>query len=224
MATYPGAVKSFTTKNAGDTIQPSHINDLQDEVTAIEDGLLNGTAPLNSSRITAPAMQVANGSTLNTLSVSGGSTFAVRPVVPPPEMALVFLTSSGALGSSAASTLAWLGETFVSNSSMHSTSVNPERLIPQSTGMYRFTLQVNTAGAVSTAGWLQGTILDSSGGLIGAHRFYLSTITAHVAQVVGYKRFDALGGYAVVTVGAAALSTLSLSSGAGTTWFAMEKC
>jgi hypothetical protein len=63
-ASYPTAVKSFTTKSAGDTIQGSHINDVQDEVAAIEGGLLNGTAPLNSSN-----------STLANLSVPGVSTF-----------------------------------------------------------------------------------------------------------------------------------------------------
>lgn len=65
MASYPLSVKTFTTKNAGDTIQPADVNDLQSEVNAIEAGLLNGTAPLNSSH-----------STLVTLSVTGGSTFA----------------------------------------------------------------------------------------------------------------------------------------------------
>lgn len=38
---YPNAVPAFTTKNAGDTIQPSHINDLQTEVAAVENALLS---------------------------------------------------------------------------------------------------------------------------------------------------------------------------------------
>lgn len=44
MASYPSAVKSFTTKSdgAGNTIFAAHVNDLQDEVAAIEGGLLNG--------------------------------------------------------------------------------------------------------------------------------------------------------------------------------------
>lgn len=41
-ASYPTAVKSFTSKSNGDTIQATHINDIQDEITAIEQGLLNG--------------------------------------------------------------------------------------------------------------------------------------------------------------------------------------
>ena len=88
MAQFPSAVKTFTTKNAGDVIQPSHIGDLQDEVTAIEDGILNGTAPINSSRITAPSLQVtvstvtnltATNSTLTNLSATN-STIATLKV------------------------------------------------------------------------------------------------------------------------------------------------
>ena len=41
MANYPVSVWSPTTKSAGQTIQPSHINDGQDEVVAIETGLLS---------------------------------------------------------------------------------------------------------------------------------------------------------------------------------------
>jgi hypothetical protein len=39
-ASYPGAVKAFTTKNLGDVVQAAHMNDVQDEVTAIEQALL----------------------------------------------------------------------------------------------------------------------------------------------------------------------------------------
>jgi hypothetical protein len=39
-ASYPTSVKSFTTKNANDVIQPSHVNDAQDEITAVETDLL----------------------------------------------------------------------------------------------------------------------------------------------------------------------------------------
>jgi hypothetical protein len=44
MADYPASVKTFSTKVADDTIEASHPNDIQDEVTAVEDGLLNGLA------------------------------------------------------------------------------------------------------------------------------------------------------------------------------------
>lgn len=41
-ASYPTSVKVFTTKTTGETIAAAHVNDLQDEVVAIEQGLLNG--------------------------------------------------------------------------------------------------------------------------------------------------------------------------------------
>jgi hypothetical protein len=45
-ASYPSGVKSFTTKTdgAGQTIFAAHINDIQDEIVAIEGALLNGFA------------------------------------------------------------------------------------------------------------------------------------------------------------------------------------
>lgn len=41
-ASYPGLVKSFSTKLAGQTVSSAHINDIQDEIVAIEGALLNG--------------------------------------------------------------------------------------------------------------------------------------------------------------------------------------
>lgn len=43
-ASYPASVKSFVTRvdGAGNLIMAAHVNDLQDEVNAIEDGLING--------------------------------------------------------------------------------------------------------------------------------------------------------------------------------------
>ena len=72
MASFPGAVKSFASRSNGQSIDASHVNDLQDEITALEDGYLNGTARLNSSN-----------STVTNLSVSGGSTLAAVSVTSP---------------------------------------------------------------------------------------------------------------------------------------------
>lgn len=69
MANYPNSVPSFATRNAGDVIQPSHVNTLGDEVTAIGNGLLNGithTITLSSGQIVFPAAQNAS-SGANTL-------------------------------------------------------------------------------------------------------------------------------------------------------------
>jgi hypothetical protein len=43
-ASYPTSVKTFTTKVTSQTIEASHINEPQDEITAIETGLLQGLA------------------------------------------------------------------------------------------------------------------------------------------------------------------------------------
>lgn len=45
-ASYPTSAKSFTTKNTSDVIQAAHVNDAQDEITAIETDLVNGVARL----------------------------------------------------------------------------------------------------------------------------------------------------------------------------------
>src|SRR4051812_42897807 len=43
-ASYPTSAKVFTAKNNGDSINASHVNDLQDEVAAMEAGLTGSLA------------------------------------------------------------------------------------------------------------------------------------------------------------------------------------
>lgn len=85
MASFPSAVKSFASRSAGQTIGSAHINDLQDEVTAIEDGLINGTAPLNSSNATFAHLSVTQstltiGATTYILPSTGGSSGQVLTI------------------------------------------------------------------------------------------------------------------------------------------------
>ena len=86
MAFYPASNKTFTLKANGQTVDASHVNDLQEEVAAIEDGLLNGSARLNSSH-----------STVVSLSVTGGSTFAGNLTIP--NVAFASLPSTVTAGS-----------------------------------------------------------------------------------------------------------------------------
>ena len=76
MASYPSAVKSFASRSAAQTIASAHVNDLQDEVNAIEAGLLNGLA--HNLTISTGGLTVSTGATTlgGSLSVAGGSTFA----------------------------------------------------------------------------------------------------------------------------------------------------
>lgn len=64
-ASYPGSAKSFTTKTNGQTIDPSHVNDLQDEVNAIEvdliAGLPVGRGGTGATTLTANAVLLGNG-------------------------------------------------------------------------------------------------------------------------------------------------------------------
>ncbi len=211
MPSYPTSVKSFTTKNSNDVANSAHVNDLQDEVTAIESGLRNGTAPINAAA-----------STITSLSVTGGSTFAVRPIEPPPDAALVYLESTGAVGSSALSTVVFTGEDYKTNSSVHSTGTNPERLTPQTTGVYGFAAQI-TFSAPSANSTLQLLIRDSSGTVLAA-RAMPGVVGAGNIQVVATKRFDVIGGYGSLTFNnAGGGSTISLSTGAGVSWFSMVK-
>lgn len=57
-ASFPTGIKSFTSKLSGDTVQASHPNELQEEITAIETALVGGTLP------------AANGSALTNLNAS----------------------------------------------------------------------------------------------------------------------------------------------------------
>lgn len=210
MPSFPGSVISFTAKTAGQNIDSAHVNDLQDEVNAIEAGFLNGTARLNSSA-----------STLASLSVTGGSTLANRPVMPPPDAALVTFESTVTIGSSDASTLAWTRQTFVVNSSMHSTTTNPARLSPQSTGLYRFDAQVSFGAASSGSRTL--AIVDSTGDQVALTRRNNAMGEAISLHAGGFKRFDALGGWALARISMSSVSTLSLSSGTDQAFFAMVK-
>lgn len=203
MASFPNAVKSFTTKNIGDVVQPADINDLQDEVNAIEAGYINGTAPLNAAN-----------STLANLSVSGGSTFAgnvtLNGALSASNSTVTNLTISGTLTLSAlphcilrnAATQsigdgAWTGMSFDTEDedvgAMHSTASNSSRVTITSTGIYRLTATVyfnaNSSGLrglrfakndvtlLPTAAFAQGISVNGVGNgmcISALHRFSTS--------------------------------------------------
>lgn len=107
MASFPTSVKTFATRTSGQTIDPAHVNDLQDEVNAIEAGYLNATARLNSSNSTLANLSVTGGSTfagglnssnstLAALSVTGGSTLASSITIG--TIPYIFPSSGGSTG------------------------------------------------------------------------------------------------------------------------------
>lgn len=75
MANYPTGIFAPAAKNTGDVIQAAHVTDLEAEVIAIENALLNGVPhPVTLSS----GLQVSTGATVlgGTLSVAGASTVA----------------------------------------------------------------------------------------------------------------------------------------------------
>lgn len=211
MANFPNSVTSFSNKQdgIGQIIAASHVNTLQDEVAAIEDGYLNGTARLNSSHSTVAA-----------LSVSGGSTFAVRPMEPPPDAVRLSIGSTLAVVSGQFPVVNWLTQDYITNSSMHSSVTDSSRVVPQSTGVYCATFQATFN--FNSSGYRDAYIMDSSGATVARSRVFVGTQNAvTTVQVSGTKRFDALGGFLKAAVSQSDASTMSLT--AADTWFEVRK-
>ena len=261
MASFPGSVKSFATRSAGQTIQPAHVNDIQDEVNAIEDGYINGTAHLNSSHSTVAALSVSGGSTLASLSVSGGSTLASTITIG--ALPYIFPASGGSTGhvltidSTSGSTMtlkwaaaaaatsvpaavklgidtaqeiaanstvvvSWTRQDFATNSSMHSTAVNPDRVTPQSSGLYMCIAQLFYRTGAGQQ--LAVTVLDSSGARIAAGEG--STLTgSKLVTAIGMKYFDSVAGSTqwMRVEAYSGTSTNSLSSVVGLSHFSVVK-
>jgi hypothetical protein len=63
MASYPSSVKSFATRSAGQTIGSAHMNDVQSEITAIEQELVTSgltNALIVNAGVQFPAVQVVS--------------------------------------------------------------------------------------------------------------------------------------------------------------------
>lgn len=209
MASYPTSVFNPAIRSNGQTIDAAHVNDLQGEVTAVENALL-GTI--------THSLNVSGASTLATLQAAA-STFSVRPVTPPPDAAKLFLQSAQELGSSADSTILWTSQDYLINSSLHSTASNPERLTPQSTGVYFFSAQASISA--NSTGVRQIQLRDSSAAFAAAS--YSSQSAAFTAIVSGSKRFDVIGGFVTVAMSVTGASTLSLAAGIAQTQITMVK-
>lgn len=63
-ASFPNSIFAPSVKAPGHTIAAAHVNDLQDEVVAIETGYRTGTAPLHSSNSTLASLFVSSNATI----------------------------------------------------------------------------------------------------------------------------------------------------------------
>jgi hypothetical protein len=98
-ANYPNSVPTFTNKSAGQVIGSAHINQLQDEVAAIGAGLLQGTAPLNSSNSTLANLSVPGNSSLSGNLAVGGNLSLTGNFVAASGMSITGTISPAALSS-----------------------------------------------------------------------------------------------------------------------------
>jgi hypothetical protein len=216
MASYPTSVKTFTTKNPGDKIASADVNDLQAEVNAIEAGLLNGTANLNSSASTLASLSVTGGSTLTGDVVMAGTLSATA-------RAKVSVTHTGTQGvANAVQTgLSW-DTTSVDPAGMHSTSVNSSRLtFRASAGWYLVGCSVRWED-VSTGGVRDAFIYlndvtrvlgDEKDNPVAANKFHSVSGMVQVTSTTDYVTVQMLH-----TTG----STGSVSSGPITSFWAVR--
>lgn len=237
MASFPTSAKSFAARSNGQTIDAAHVGDLQDEVNAIEDGYLNGSARLNSSGSTMVSLSVTGGSTFSSrvtfhalpyvMPSSGGSTGEVLTIVSTsgstmgvewrasgagaPEAVRVSLDDALVIAQDSTAAISWTQQTFVTNSSMHSTTTNSSRLTPQSTGVYLCSAQFLSLGGASTR--VEAWIKDSSGGFVAFAEVRAAAAAEHAFALSGLKRFDVVGGFVTAAFDPRS-STDSISSGA----------
>ena len=167
MPSFPGTVFSAANRSAGQTIASAHMNAVQDELNAITDGYINGTARLNSSGSTLASLDVNGNSTLASsvtfgsipyiMPSSGGSTGDVltcistsgstmglewRQVVASVPNIKVTHGANQAIGSTSFIGLSWNTELYDSTG-MHSTVTNSSRItFAGSTGIYHVGVQV----------------------------------------------------------------------------------
>ena len=236
MPSFPGAVFSAGTRSAGQTIGSAHMNAVQDELNAITDGYLNATARLNSSASTLASLDVNGNSTLASsvtfgsipyvMPSSGGSTGEALTCISTsgstmtlewraaaaatPDAVKVFLQDVQQFAAGGSTSVSWLAQDFITNSSLHSTATTPDRLTPQSTGVYWAYVQTQVPAPSAT---MELYLEDSSGTFIAQGRS--SGTAADVFLSAGtLKRFDVVGGYLRV-IFASGGSTNRLSTGVG---------
>jgi hypothetical protein len=117
MANYPTSAPSFVSRNAGNVIEASHINDLQNEVAAIGGGLVNGLA--------------------HTLTSTGGTRLQFK-------QSMARATSTGLIPVADNSlTMVALGDEDFDTDSLHDPASNNSRLTAKVAGKYLVTAYAN---------------------------------------------------------------------------------
>ena len=229
MADYPTSVKTFTTKVADQVIDPAHVNDIQDEVNAIETGLLNGVAhdivPLTaSSRNLGSSTLPWKSGHFDALEVGGAAVTAAGGL---PDAVRVRLSTRTEIASESTQTILWGSLVFdTSTGDMFDSTVSQEHLVPASSGLYTCRLQVgfDLSAQVASTGSHFVVIYDSSGAEVAKFQGAMNSTFNHV-NISGMKYFDSVAGstqWVRASVYSDAASTSSLDADV-TTFFEMVK-
>ena len=230
MASYPTSVKSFVSRVTGDVIQAAHVNDLQDEVNALEAGLIQGTAHLQSSNSTVAALTVSGGTTLASLSVTGNSTITTAligdlSVVQHVPHARIFHSTVVAVAHNTITAIPFDSIEFASTTGIHSTiSSSNFYLNAASSGLYHILLNVQWNGG-STAGDRFAMIRYNDGTVI-AQSWVSANVGTPSHTVACYQRMqqgDFVNAWVFQNSGTTGSLGATTSTGRGFTDFTMTK-
>jgi hypothetical protein len=151
------------------------------------------------------------------------STFSVKPLFPPPALVRVQVAANLNLANGTTLAVDWLQQVIAINSSMHSSGANPERITPQSTGVYEVIANIHFNGAmIAATNTVSAEILDSTGNLIAVAKGFEQNSEAALT-LVGLKHFNSVSGstqWARVVARCSDSSTHSISTQAT---FSMHK-
>lgn len=174
---YPTSVPAFASKNSGDVVQAAHINDLQTEVTAIANGLLNGIA---HPQVLSSGLTVSTGNTIlgQNLDVAGNSTFHGSMVI-----------SSGLTVSTGATVIG--GSLQVNGNSTFAGSVNITGTLTLIPDVYKCVLTHSTLTPVAAGGTVIPSWDTETAATAGMHSTASNSSRITFAPSTGWWRVGA---------------------------------
>lgn len=195
MPSFPTSVFAPTTKSAGQVIQPADVNDLQDEVIAVEGAIVNGPLTLASATITGA------------LVVSGSAQLPRRP------SAQVTHSTLQAVATGTFTGLSWDTESDDSTG-IHSTASNSSRLVLNSSGVWLIGANVDWSDNSSGIRILRVIINDTL--LLQAD--VRGAVSGNMGQSITARYLTtSTSDYATIQVFQGSGSTGSISTGGGNT-------